>query len=361
MPIRTGFVVDDQAPKADKLNAGFRWTGYDTLRMFAAKFLADVAPAEGGYVLGGLKASAAGGGAAATTVQAGAAIHRSAATYAAVLDGEDTANGWGLTLLEADTDVAHTDNASGSTRVDLVAITSTVGTDRPESVQQDGGSTTSQDTRWGHETSLVVTAGTPGAGVPATPTGHTVLYQVSIPNGTTGANWSANTTYTDVRQGKIHAQFVPAHGSEYTASVDNGDITIQHFGSYLSFVRTGTTGQEDYQIRQALSLPARETWVNGCTFYYDVATAFDGTITTQSLTLVVVNGTTGAGTTIGTGTLALGSTGTKSVSLTMTSTPSIGVGEFVYLLTDIDLAADGTQGTASFYGFDLSIGDGRSV
>ena len=199
MSIRAGSYNDDAAPKATWGNAAARWTGKDVMDILMHLLRGDV-PATGGVVVGGLECSAGAG--ITTDVAVGVAIHVDSTVYTETIDGDETASDLGLQNLEAAANVSHSDNTSGNSRIDIVTVKSDLTTDRPKSVQQDGGGTSSQATRWGHDTSVVVTEGTPAGSpsAPSVPTGHTKLCEILVPTGTTSANWAASVTYTDSRR-----------------------------------------------------------------------------------------------------------------------------------------------------------------
>ncbi|MFH1568540.1 MAG: hypothetical protein ABIL09_11140 [Gemmatimonadota bacterium] len=196
MPLRTGYLLDDQAPKQDVWNAHMRWVSYDLLNLFLRLFHGDTNPAAGGTVVGGLVCSSGVG--LASDVTEGLALYYDPAIYTATVDGDETVAPLGVAYLEADDTVGHSAGDGANPRYDIITIKSVIGTDRQKAVQQKGGGTSNQDTRWGQETTIQITEGTPAGApvVPTTPAGETLLAVVLVPM---GAAASAAFTYTDGR------------------------------------------------------------------------------------------------------------------------------------------------------------------
>lgn len=87
------------------------------------------------------------------------------------------------TLLDASTNVSISSNASGSTRYDIVCIKI--------------NTAATPDANASNVASIVVVEGTPGAGVPATPSNHLKLAEITIASGETAIT---NSEIADTRQ-----------------------------------------------------------------------------------------------------------------------------------------------------------------
>lgn len=426
MAPKTGFLIDDQAPKADKWNPHLRWTGRDMANFIAAHVFGELTTGIGAgsaRVLAGFNVSAGSG--MASNYTAGAAIHYDTTVYTAVVDGEDTVSPFGWQMVESNGAVTHDANASGSVRVDLVCSLSTIGTDRPENVQQDGGATTSQNTRWGHQSSVAIVKGTPGAGAPATPTGYTLLEEVSIPD---GAGSSAAFTYTDKRQraanhilydthveidvedgnaqtmiqvddqtdattfaltwnrvndwmaitrnvvpagdttqqlypmvvpgGREWTVFIPFAGGNWRRPTSGGGLEIEDYGNKVEIDRTGVTA-EQFEWSASMPIPARGLEITAGTIYWDVNTAFDGTILNQTLNVDVYDETGASTTSLAAASPALAVAGTGKTAAT-SGTPVVVDGEYARINLTFGLSADGTAvGRVSLYGVQLTLKEGR--
>lgn len=415
---RTGYFLDDQAPEQDDWNAAFRWTARDLAWFMAYLLFGDSAATGDAVVVDGLECTAGSG--MQTDYTAGAALHYDASVYTATLKGNETASPFGVQMVTAAGSITHAANSSGSTRVDIITISGALGTDTPENVQQDGGSTTSQDTRWGTEATVAITEGTPGAGVPATPTGHTKVAEVSIPN---GAGSAAAFTYTDTRYYARKPWKVSGNGGSGTvdmaeATRDDADESMRLSWSrdehWPIFTRTGEPAGDftssmflmgspssrewshSYPLRAATEYQAAGTGISwdganghtlvinrsgdGTTFYNLIipgedrglevtgvtlrwlnGTAWDGTIATQSWEVYHVDGSTGTATLItGTETFDLGSTNTITASAaTMASTPVMDSGD--YLECEIELSASGgSTGNLALYSVEITYKEGRA-
>lgn len=340
--MRTGAWNDDAAPDADWWDAAARWTGHDAMWLKGLHLFGAV-PSAGGKVLGGLACSAGSG--ASTDITAGAAIHYNASIYTETVDSTETVSPFGQQLLIADGNVTHDDNTSGSTRVDLVTIASTISTDRSLNVQQKSPNPlTAQNTRWGAVTTVQVIKGTPGAGAPALTTGHTLIASVSIPTGTTGANWSASVTYTDEREpilplgGATVTQqafsWMGAAGSYDEISGTKGSdfgLEPRNNGHHLRCYWIANTPE----FHAFLPIPVEPGWrITAARVSYIVVTALDGTSPTVDVTLYKVNEDESTATTIATATLS-NSAASHEDDLSVTET-EVGAGEFVYAKIDWD-------------------------
>lgn len=116
-------------------------------------------------------------------------------------------------------------NSSGQTRIDLVCAKIDTGA--------------SPDSTASNVASLIVVAGTPGAGIPATPSYYTKFAEVTVANGATSI---INSVITDTRtQIQIKNEFIPSvlssksitkrvstttSASTLTANVDNYDMYV---------------------------------------------------------------------------------------------------------------------------------------
>lgn len=270
MPPKTAYLLDDQAPKAELWNAHFRWSGKDAANFLAAHAYNQLSGVSAGTarVIGGLTVTAGSG--MQSDYTAGAAIHHDASVYTAVLAGEDTVSPFGWQMVEAAGSLTHDAAHATLTRVDLLCILSTIGTDRSESVQQDGGSTTPQNTRWGAQSSVVIVKGTAGSGVPGTPTGYTKLAEASIPALAVAAS---SFTYTDSRtiasnnllRNEIYAVTTTDGGDVglVRADADGGDGLILQWDKddhWPMFWRTNPPAGDTADTLWPMVVPASRSW-----------------------------------------------------------------------------------------------------
>lgn len=122
--------------------------------------------------------------------------------------------------------VAIASNSSGSTRIDLICLELTTGT-VPNSTAS-------------NVASLIRVAGTPGAGVPATPANHLKLAEVTVVN---GASTISNSDIDDTRtQVKIQTKFLPARRVTTVTSTGTPTPNIETTDIYdLSALATNAT------------------------------------------------------------------------------------------------------------------------
>ncbi len=424
---RTGFLIDDQAPRQDKWNAHMRWTAHDTAQMIAAHVFGELTTTIStgdARVLGGLAASVGSG--MQTDYTAGLALHYDATVYTAVLDGEDTCSPFGWQLIEADGNLTHDAAHATLVRVDLICTLSTIGTDRSESVQQKGGGTSAQDTRWGAESSIVIVKGTAGAGAPAVPTGYTKVAEVSIPALAASAAaftytdkriFGSNTDITDdnytvysegtgsitllgafrqdatdsfailwdktdhwpafartnepagdetgslylmgIPGSRSYTIFAPFSGGNWRRPTSGGGLEIEDYNNEVQIDRTGVSA-EQFEWSATLPLAARGLEITGGTVYWDIDTAFDGTIGNQTLNVKVYDeaGATAATLVSSSPAMAVAGSG-KTVALSGTHT--IAAGEYVGLNLTFGLSADGTAvGRITIHGVSLTLKEGRA-
>lgn len=216
--------TDLQKLGSTHLNAGGRWAGKSLQEILGAIFMSDAAAiSTTGRMAAGLQPAIT-GGTMNVVVGAGVAAFAHAGALTAVIDGSETvpdevwAEVAGATLTPAA-------NASGSTRFDVVAVQWSLATDRSLSMPQKTGPPVPQDTRWQPTGTLVLVAGTPGAGVPALSSVQQGLYSIELPDGTNAANFDANAIIKELCPFVSPQRLGPGQGAAWGQWLQPDDAT----------------------------------------------------------------------------------------------------------------------------------------
>lgn len=301
--MQTGYLQDNDGPDGEQFNVIYRksaeaftqWLGYYLRPQNTWP------PASDSAWCIGCVASAGSG--AASTITTGSILHYDPSYYTSTQDGVETLPDWMLIPVPAAQSVAHSENSSGSTRVDLVCIDAAPSVGPNTTVAQRGGGTLSRPITYGAIPVLKVVEGSPGAGAPSLPSGYVQLASVSVPTGTTSANWSSNVTYTDSRT------LLSNNVSRYEAfqGYENGSNRVVMFeypensgdalqwdgdntGRWPRFVRGITSGGEQNGAYYPLaSFNGRTYWrqINFAAFVDWSATGVDGNVTPPSYYRIV--------------------------------------------------------------------------
>lgn len=256
---------DDSILTAAQWNAGLRRFSRELQNLIKHWLYDGTSPGDGnGGVAGGL-AVAAVSGQMKIEVSPGFAFYFDSSL-------SDPLSTFGLVMLHTATQANVTSNTSGSTRVDVVSIESPTGTDNTETVTVYDASPESRATQRGAQPAITVTAGTPGAGAPSTPTGHLKLAEISIPTGTT-TNLSG-ATFTDSRvysRGPVNRDSTPIKwhldgaGVDSILQVDVGGSFVSAFGwdqdeDWPVFDRQNSTSGDSVDEHYPMLIDGARTW-----------------------------------------------------------------------------------------------------
>lgn len=223
--VQTQFHTNLQKPDAGHFNAGARWTAKSLAEILGEFFFDDLGAVGGqvGRIIGGMRWEIP-----LSTIKvdidkgaiAWKHVHATSG-LTAVINGAETVPETLLALMPASS-IGIADNVSGDERIDIIAITWTIITDNNLSMPQKIPTLPiPQDTRWSASASFAVVQGTPAAGPPSVAVNQQPVFQVTIPDGTTAANFDVNGTVLEFATPATSSRVGPA-GSGYTVGLFQG-------------------------------------------------------------------------------------------------------------------------------------------